>query len=254
MSKITWLLIAIVVLSVLAVLIRNEYRKNLPAIPDRIIVGTTADFPPFSFKEGEKFTGFDIELITEIAHRLNKQISFQNMPFELLIPQLEHGDINVVAAGITPTVDRAKIVMFSNSYIANDPLIIVTLSKRPPLAGFGDLVGKRTVVNAGYNADAYLSKITGLNLIRVPTLADAVTALLEEKGDALVTSLNTIRTILDQYGKDNFFLTTIRDVNEDIALGISPRYPKLRDAINSVLENLKNDGTIEKLKIKWHVQ
>lgn len=254
MNKTAWLLVAIVAVSVLAVLIRNEYRKRLPEIPDRIIVGTTADFPPFSFKEGEKFTGFDIELITEIARRLNKPISFQNMPFELLIPQLEHGDVYVVAAGITPTVDRSKLVLFSKPYITKDPLIIISLAKRPQISGFSELIGKKILVNSGYNADAYLSKMTNITILRTPTITDAITALVQEKGDAFVTSLNTIQTIFNQYGKDQFTLMTIEDVNEEIALGICPRYPKLLDAINKALEELKSDGTIEQLKTKWRVQ
>lgn len=254
MNKTAWLLIAIVLVSVVAVLLRNEYRKRLPDMPDKLVVGTSADFPPFCFKDGDTFTGFDIELITEVAKRLNKPITFQNMPFELLIPQLEHGDVNVVAAGITPTVDRIKLVLFSTPYITRDPLIIMTLAKRAPITSFSELVGKKTVVNTGYNADAYLSKISALTIIRAPTIADAVAALIAEKVDAYVTSLNTIRTIFDQYGRDNFALTTIEDVNEEISLGICPRYPKLRDAINGTLEELKMDGTIERLKTKWRVQ
>lgn len=254
MSKTTWLLLSVVLVSAFAVLLRNEYRKRLPEIPDRIIVGTCADFPPFTFKQGDQFTGFDIDLITEVARRLNKPITFQNMPFELLIPQLQHGDVHVVAAGITPMIDRSKIVIFSQSYITKDPLVIMTLSKRPPITGFGDLLDKKIIVNVGYNADAYLSKMSNLTLVRLPTIADAVTALLQGGGDAFVTSLNTIRVIFDQYGKENFNLMTIEDVDEEIAFGVCPQYPKLRDAINDVLKELGQDGTIESLKTKWRVQ
>lgn len=223
-------------------------------MPDKLIIGTSANFPPFSFKQAEQFAGFDIDLITEIGNRINKPVVFQDMPFELLIPQLQRGDINVVAAGITPTVDRSKIVLFSDPHITKDPLVIMTSSKRPPLTSFADLIGKKILVNTGYNTDAYLSKRTDITLSRLPHITDAIDALMSEKGDAFVTPLNTVSVIFDQYGKNNFNLLTIDDVNEEIAFGICPLYPKLKDEINDALKVLKHDGTIEMLKTKWRVQ
>lgn len=255
MKKILWLIISILLLSGIAIWVRNEYRKRLPELPEIIFVGTSADFPPYTYKEEGQFLGFDIDLINEIGARLNIPITIQDMPFELLIPQLQHGDIQVVAAGITPTVDRAKLVQFSTSYIAKDPLIILTLAQKPLAMGLESLVEKMVAVNAGYNADVYMSKIPNIRLSRVPTIADAISALKNGTVDAYVTTFSTIQPIFDQYGKDTFGeIFVIEDADEEIALGLSPLYPKLKTVVDNALSEMQTDGTIEKLKAKWHVQ
>ncbi|MCL5436517.1 MAG: ABC transporter substrate-binding protein [Candidatus Dependentiae bacterium] len=254
MSKMAWTVVLIIFVAVVALLLRREYGRRLPEMPEPIIVGTTADFPPFSFKQAGDFAGFDIDLIREVAHRLNRRMVIENVPFELLVPQLQHGDLHVVAAGITPTPARSRLVLFSHSYLTNDPLLVLTSAEQRRPTDFADLVGKKILVNAGYNADAYLSKMSNITLIRVPNIVDAVAALMQGKGDAFVTSLNTIRPILDQYGKEKFKLLMMRDVDEELAFGVCPLYPPLRDAINRALQDLEKEGFIEQLKAKWQVQ
>lgn len=255
MKKILWLIVSILLLSGIALWVRNEYRKRLPDLPELLIVGTSADFAPYTFKEEGQILGFDIDLIQEIGSRLNIPTTIQDMPFELLIPQLQHGDIQVVAAGITPTTGRAKLVQFSKSYITKDPLIVLTLAQKPLSMGLESLIEKTVAVNAGYNSDVYMSKIPNIRLSRVPTIIDAIDALKNGTVDAYVTTFSTIQPIFDHYGKDTFGeIFVIEDADEEIALGLSPLYPKLKVAVDKVLAEMQNDGTIEKLKAKWHVQ
>ena len=57
---------------------------------DAIIVSTNAEFQPFSFKEDDKITGFDIDVITEVFKRLDKTMIIKDMPFDALIPEKNH--------------------------------------------------------------------------------------------------------------------------------------------------------------------
>ena len=92
-----------------------------------IIVGTSADFPPFSFRDKDDvITGFDIDVVKEAAKRLNLEIDLQDRPFGTLLPQIELGQIHVIAAGMTPTEERAKRVHFSRPYLSSNLVLIVS--------------------------------------------------------------------------------------------------------------------------------
>lgn len=222
-------------------------------IPEVILVGTSADFKPFSFKDiNGTITGFDIDLTQEIVNRLGKTMEIQDMAFDLLIPQLQMGNIYLIAAGMTPTKERSERVIFTAPYLTGDPLWIVTL-KSNTVSGIKDLEHKNVIVNQGYTADIYLSKIPTINLQRLPSIADALLALNSGRAFAFVTAANSVRELLEQY-PDKYTISPIEDTDESSALAIAPDYPDLAFAIKSTLQNMENDGSLRMLKEKWHVQ
>lgn len=91
---------------------------------DTIIVGTNTERAPFSFKEDDIIIGFDIDVITEAAKRLNKKIALKNMSFDALIPEVQLGNIHVIAAGITPTPELAQRTLFTEPLVTNNSLAI----------------------------------------------------------------------------------------------------------------------------------
>ena len=61
-------------------------KKEESKIPEKIIVGTNAEFPLFEYvDDNKKVDGFDIALMKEIAKRMDKKIEIQNMEFKSLI-------------------------------------------------------------------------------------------------------------------------------------------------------------------------
>lgn len=234
--------------------LRQLYQPATPALPHTIIVGTSADFPPMSFKKDGKIIGFDIDIVTEAVKRLGKKMVLKDMPFELLMPQIQLGTIQVVAAGMTTTPEREKRVNFTQPYLAGDPLVVLTMADKPTITHLEDLREKRIIVNQGYTADIYMSKLDDFALMRLPAVADALLALRSGKADAFVTASNTIEPLFQQYGQNEFKTFLIDDADENTALGISKRYPKLVEEFSDAIKQMHKDGTIKKLKQKWHVQ
>lgn len=76
--------------------------------------GTAAVTEPFSFIDGsQKVVGFDIELASYIAQKLDMQLEVVNMDFGGMIPALTAGKVDMIGACITITDERAKSVLFS---------------------------------------------------------------------------------------------------------------------------------------------
>ena len=80
-------------------------------------LGTAAVTEPFSFVDGsQNVVGFDIELARLIAQKLDKKLEVVNMDFGAMIPALLSGKVDMIAACITITDERAKKVLFSEPY------------------------------------------------------------------------------------------------------------------------------------------
>lgn len=79
--------------------------------------GTAAITEPFSFYDAERdVVGFDIEIARRVAARLGRRLEIVDMEFGSMIPALIAGKVDFIGACITITEERAKSVLFSDSY------------------------------------------------------------------------------------------------------------------------------------------
>jgi polar amino acid transport system substrate-binding protein len=94
-------------------------------------LGTAAITEPFSFVDASgKIVGFDIELATYVAQKLGKKLEIVNMNFGSLIPALTAGKVDMIAACITITEERAKSVLFSEPYYKGGIAVLVRAPKQ----------------------------------------------------------------------------------------------------------------------------
>jgi polar amino acid transport system substrate-binding protein len=256
MKKTPLYIIIALILGTSAILWYRAEKKIITATPiDTVIVGTNAEFQPFSFKESDEITGFDIDVITEVLKRLNKKIVIKDMPFDALIPEIQLGNIHIIAAGITPTPERAQRALFTRPHLASgNPLVIISLPILP-IVNIDDLAGKTVVVNEGYVADSYMSEQPGVHLIRLSSAAvsDGMLALESNRADAFVTALHSIQPYFAKHDQNNFVVTSIPATEETSAFAVSKHYPELRDYIQITLDRMKEDGTLDALKKKWNL-
>lgn len=79
--------------------------------------GTAAVTEPFSFVDGsQQVVGLDVEVAARVAQRLGRRLEVVNMEFGAMIPALIAGKVDMIGACITITEERAKSVLFSESY------------------------------------------------------------------------------------------------------------------------------------------
>ncbi len=221
------------------------YRKTSEHQPlgQVLIVGTSADFPPFSFRGADdEITGFDIDVIKEVAKRLEMDIDLQDKPFGTLLPQMELGQIHAIAAGMTPTEERAKRVRFTKAYLSGNPLLIVTRAEDEKVSGLDDLKGKNVIVNTGYTADLYMSPMPDITLLRLPRVADAFD-----------TAIFNLRPYVKE-GDTRFNTFKLTETDEQSAIALSMNLPEaFAEKIQKALDAMEADGTLDALKNKWKV-
>ena len=248
------LVVSIVMVALFLVGARFLIKKNTlaPQLAENVlVVGTSDDYPPYTFSQDGQVVGFDIDLVREIARRMTCQMELKVMSFDILLLELQRGAIQVIAAGLTPTQERALRVLFSSPYITADPLLAVTRVTDPVVSNLAAMQGKTVVVNEGYTADFYMSAQCGLVLEKRETVAEALLALERYKADVYVVAQSAFLPFLKTKKQDQFKSQPLADVTEKYALAISKKYPELFEKIEATLAELHEDGTIDDLKRKW---
>ncbi len=219
-------------------------------LSDTIVVGTNAEYQPFSFLRDGAIVGFDIDVAKEVVKRLGKKIEIIDMPFDMLLPYLQMGTVQIIAAGISPKPSRAKHVLFTKPYFENDPLLVITPKKDAPITALDQLDGKTVVVNDGYTADSYMSERKNVHIQRLATPAQAFLALSSGRADAYVAATSSVQRFLATHA-DEFNTYIIGDTSDAYALVISPEHATLLQPIQDALDAMLNDGTLNALKKTW---
>lgn len=250
MNKTNIIILALLATASIYWFMKNPSTRQLQE--DMLIVGTNAEFKPFTFiDETNHIVGFDIDIAKEVAARLGKKLHIKDMSFDMLIPEITQGSIHIIAAGMTPIPERAERVLFTKPYFS-DSLIILSLSKYPKITRFEDIYGKEVIVNEGYTPDNYLTKLKApINIKRLPSPTEAMLDLRTSKSYAYVTSFNSVKPYFDKFGTDEFQTFPIEGTQESTAMAVSKKYPELFEKIQIILDAMKTDGTMQKLKTKW---
>jgi len=251
--KIQHLVISFLVIC-LFVFVVGLYKADAKQDDQILVVGTSYDYPPYTFMEKNQIVGFDIDLIKCVAQRMDKKIKIIGLPFEGLIFSLLSGDINVIASAMSPTERRRKFVLFSDEYLSGDSLVIVYKKSCGTFSDVESLIGKTVVVNTGFVADTYMSSKKGVELIRLKTPAEALMALKCGTVDAWVCAQSSAQAFLEKIpNAGDYTVAVLQGTGDDYAFVIRNNDHLLAGQINKALPGLREDGTITQLKEKWKI-
>lgn len=89
--------------------------------------GTSLGAVPISGegKEGLYANGYDVQIAQYIANKLGMKLEIYSFEWDSLIPALESGAIDAIAAGMSPTAERAQQIDFSDTYYESNLVVII---------------------------------------------------------------------------------------------------------------------------------
>ncbi|MCL9814225.1 basic amino acid ABC transporter substrate-binding protein [Natranaeroarchaeum aerophilus] len=91
-----------------------------------IVAGTAPGFPPFEMVEDGELVGFDIDLLEAVVDETEYELAeWEQLEFDSLIPALDNGNIDVIAAAMTISEERQEQIAFSDPYYSSDQSILV---------------------------------------------------------------------------------------------------------------------------------
>jgi polar amino acid transport system substrate-binding protein len=222
------------------------------ALAETYVVGTSAGFPPFEYVENGEIVGFDMDLMKAIGEEMGFDVEFKDIAFDSLIPALKTGNLDVIAAGMTITDEREKVVDFSESYYSADQSIIV---REDDDKGLTVIFGNNDVgLQTGTTGDLWVTEkleetgiLTG-NIKRFDTFVLAVNDLVNKNLNAVVIDSPVAARFADLRPVK---IVGIIVTGENYGLAVNDGNTELLSKLNEGLKRVKASGKMDELIDKY---
>ena len=214
----------------------------------KLTMATNAAFPPYEMTtDAGEFEGIDIDTAKAIAEKLGLELQIDDMDFDAALLSVQQGKADIVMAGVTVTDERKAVMDFSDSYATGIQSIIVP--EGSDITSPDDLAGKKIGTQRGTTGYIYCSDDFGdENVVAYDDGLTAVQALNNGQVDAVVIDNAPAQEFVAANPGLKVLDTSYAE--EDYAIGMAKNSP-LEDAVNSVLEELKADGTLQAIVDKY---
>lgn len=152
---------------------------------ETVRVVTLSDSPPNAFQKDGQYTGFDNELLRDIAAKENFKVEFVAMDFSALLGNVAGGQSDIASCAIAQTAERKKTVDFSAAY--NYQSLAIQVKESSPIVDENSLAGKRVGVVQGTASETWVAAtVPTAELVRFPNDAASLSAL---KTDAIAATV-----------------------------------------------------------------
>ncbi len=217
----------------------------------KIVLGTSADWPPSEFHKEingkDTIIGSDISIAQEIAKDLGVELEIKDMRFDGLLAALQTGAVDFVLSGMTPTAERKQSVDFSDIYHKGDQGIIIKSSDKNKFKTLADLKGKKIGVQKGaIQVKIAKNQIENPDLKELGKVSDLVLALKANKVDAVICSVE----VANAYSKNNedieLMNVNLKAEAEGTAVAVKKGSTDLQNQINKTIKRLIETNAIDK--------
>ena len=217
--------------------------------PGKLIMSTNAAFPPYEMTtDSGEFEGIDIETAQAIADKLGLELQIDDMDFDAALLAVQQGKADIVMAGVTVTDERQNVLDFTDSYATGIQSIIV--KEDSDIASVDDLAGKKIGTQRGTTGYLYCSDDFGdENVVAYDNGLTAVQMLNNGQVDCVVIDNAPAKEFIA--ANPGLKLLDTAYVEESYAIGVGKGNTELKDAINTALEELKADGTLQAIVDKY---
>lgn len=218
---------------------------------------TNATFPPFDTIDESTgdVIGFDMDLIAAIGEDQGFKVEFVDMAFEALIPAIEAGNGDIIAAGMwSGDPERAAKVDFSNTYYTDGAALLVK-SDNDTITGLDSLTSSQKV--ATQIATNYADDLNALveegklgQAVILDGFDTCVLQVLNGDVDAMMAGASIVQAYMEK-NPDKLKVVGDKDSYEDLGFAVKKGNSELLQKINDGLANLMENGKYDELLKKW---
>lgn len=226
--------------------------------PKKIIVGTGNAFKPYCYlDENGKPAGYEVAVLQEVNKRLPQyKFEYQAMDFANILISLQSKKIDIASHQYAKNPEREQKYLYGKEGYADDIVKMTVLNNRNDIKSIQDLVGKNVQVSTGSNSANYMEKYnkehnTKINLVYGSP--DTVT-LIKSMQDGKIDAFFSWAQQVDMYNKSlGNVIKLVGDpiYNTNVYQIYRKDDTKLRDDVDKALSDMKKDGTLAKISIKY---
>jgi polar amino acid transport system substrate-binding protein len=230
-------------------------------------VSTDANYAPQSFfdEKTKAWTGFDIDVATELAKRLGVKVEFTTPDWSAITAGSWADRWDISVGSMTITEDRKKVLDFSVPYYFTPAQFAARADLQDSIKTVADLAGKNVCAGESTTYEQYLNgKLTfegmtpppaGVKVIPTKTDAECIQSIQSGRKDydAVLTALGVVDDGISKgapivkVGNPVFY--------EDLAVAVdrsAQPNSKLLTALSDAVNAMHADGTLSALSMKYY--
>lgn len=226
-----------------------------------ITIGTQNTYPPFAFLDNNnELTGLDVEVAKEVDERLDGYtFEFYTTTWDSIFLALESNKVQAIFDEVAKTPEREEKYLFSDESYFSAQSRIVVRNEVNDVNSLEDLEGKTVGSVAGDSYTMLLEEYneTTDNPIKLKytesgTPAEFLQELQSGRIDAYVNDPVMMNAVIEN---NNLDLKMVGEplVSDDIAVVLKDdeQGQDLKELIDPILQEMKEDGTLDELSEKW---
>ncbi|MGV8896889.1 MAG: amino acid ABC transporter substrate-binding protein [Rhodoglobus sp.] len=217
----------------------------------KLVVATEGTYRPFSFHEGGsgEITGYDIDVITAVADKLDVDVEFKETQFDGIFAGLEAGRFDVIANQISINPEREAVYDFSEPYTVS-PGVLIVAEDNTDITSFATLSGHSSAQSLTSNWYK-VAEDAGAVVQSVEGWAQAAELVRQGRVDATVNDKLTFLDYQKTQGDTGLKIVADTDDVSKNALVFRKGSSDLVAAVDKALDELRADGTLASISKKY---
>jgi polar amino acid transport system substrate-binding protein len=193
-------------------------------------------------------TGFDIDLVRDLARRLGVQVEFRDFVFDGLLNAVRVRQVDMAIGAISVTPGRQEVVRFSDVYYVSEDAILALEASDPEVGSIIDLAGHKLAVQKGSVYDTWVQLLL-VDTEEIPS-TDVIKFVEAEDGIDLLRSETADLAIMDyqpalEFARDDDIKIVAHGLNRQLyGIAMPTEATTLAFEVNRALKQLSEDGQI----------
>ncbi|PWT28378.1 amino acid ABC transporter substrate-binding protein [Butyrivibrio fibrisolvens] len=215
-----------------------------------ITFATEGTYAPYSYHDDDNnLVGFDVEVAQKVAEKLGVEARFTETQWDGIIAGLDAQKYDAIANQVSITPERQEKYLFSTPYTYVYGAVIVS-GDNEDISSFEDLDGKDVALTVTSNW-AEVAQSYGGNIVSTSGFSESIQLVIQGRADATVNDNVTFLDFKANQADANVKIVATSQDSTQSAILIRQEDTALQEAINKALEELRADGTLAELSVKY---
>ncbi len=227
-------------------------------IPGTLTILSAYPDPPFDVMKDSLATGFDIELMRAVCKRLSlelRPLAYSGEDFNGIFAALKERTCDAVISGTTITPERTAVACFSKPYLEFNQGVAVNRRLAPRVTSTAELRGLTAGIQKGNTSDIIARRLLTQGYIAAIRYYPyhGIGAALDDLEAGRIGVVIKLFPVISWLTRDRPELAVVMQVrtHEQLGIAYAPERADLCDAVDVVIEELRQNGTFAKLQAAW---
>lgn len=217
-----------------------------------LIAGVKDATPGFGFVDAKsrEIVGYDVDFVKAIAKKLGVRLELKPVTSATRIPQLIERNIDIIAATMTKTPERARQIEFSSTYFFTGQKFI---ARKGAVRSLADLDGRIIGTARGSTSEQNAKKaLPGATVLSFDDYPQALIALQQGRVFAVTTDESILASLLAEVpNKARYEIPDIQISDEPYGLGVRKGDRTFVNFVDKVLVEMEKNGEAKQIFEKY---